>query len=440
MSDALIDQLRRYADAAGAMVPVRPLPHELGPDHGPARRSLGSRPRPVLLVAAIVVAVALAVGLVAIAGRGGDDRRHRRVTTVTTPKRPARWGPIPPSPLAARTGAAVVSSGREILVWGGEAGDDDVFADGAVYDVAHRRWRTMARSPLSARTDPIAVWTGSRLLVTGGKVPVGHDTSEGDDEHPTDAASYDPVTNRWRLEPSIGALQVTLAGATPATWTDRCLFVVGALRGTGSAPLGRGPACVTQDGRTSQGRSPTDGGSLGFPDPRTEPGYPRRRALWTGRSVIVVSMPKRSGVVIDTYYPGSRSWGTRRISKIDGRTVDSNAVVWSGDRAVIIGHATFGEVYDPVAHREPLIEPSRSRTQWPAVAVSSNVVTVGDRWLDPHDGTWHRAAGLPPGYGDTTMTVAIGGTAYVLGDGSCARTPCPIPTGRLRGITWRPPG
>jgi galactose oxidase-like protein len=106
-----------------------------------------------------------------------------------------RWEVLPPAPIAARFGASAVWTGREVLFWGGQGGPGTAFADGAAYDPATRRWRVLPAAPTGARTSHQAVWTGREMVVWGGFArccpidSVIHDPA---------AAAYDPVTDRWR--------------------------------------------------------------------------------------------------------------------------------------------------------------------------------------------------------------------------------------------------
>lgn len=83
------------------------------------------------------------------------------------------WGQISRSPLDARYWAAHVWTGREVIIWGGYnayAPEESrrVFADGAAYDPAADAWTMLAAAPLGPRCGHSAVWTGSHVIVWGG--------------------------------------------------------------------------------------------------------------------------------------------------------------------------------------------------------------------------------------------------------------------------------
>ncbi len=74
------------------------------------------------------------------------------------------------APGSGRTGAAVVWTGRRLLVWGGQTfpGATVTARHGLSYDPIGNRWSSLPQSPLPARVDPTAVWTGRELIVWGG--------------------------------------------------------------------------------------------------------------------------------------------------------------------------------------------------------------------------------------------------------------------------------
>jgi Galactose oxidase, central domain len=118
---------------------------------------------------------------------------------------------LPRAPLAARRDPAGVWTGRELVVWGGWAGNQaasQTFADGAAYNPETRRWRALAPAPLSARGSPVAVWTGREMVVWGGNDPARGRAGNA----LLDGAAYNPVTNSWRRIASAPAGSVRTSG------------------------------------------------------------------------------------------------------------------------------------------------------------------------------------------------------------------------------------
>lgn len=60
-------------------------------------------------------------------------------------------------------------TGRHMLVWGGF--DSTAHADGALYNRTADSWAVVAGDPLSAREHHAMVWTGQQLLIRGGQAP-----------------------------------------------------------------------------------------------------------------------------------------------------------------------------------------------------------------------------------------------------------------------------
>ena len=103
---------------------------------------------------------------------GGSCSGDRCDQTVSTPRDDGaaldpsanRWRSLAKSPLSARLRPASAWTGKELVVWGGQAGTT-YFADGAAYDPASDRWRPMA---WNSRFAPASVWTSQELIVWGG--------------------------------------------------------------------------------------------------------------------------------------------------------------------------------------------------------------------------------------------------------------------------------
>lgn len=140
------------------------------------------------------------------------------------------WRSLPPSPLAARTGALAVWSGQELLVWGGMVADEFV-ADGAAFDPVANRWRSLPPSPLSGRfaappgtvAQVPGVWTGKEMVVWG----QGAGVESPDADLPAGAA-YDPASDRWRL---VAPAPVAPRIAVPV-WTGQEMLVWGGQSGS----------------------------------------------------------------------------------------------------------------------------------------------------------------------------------------------------------------
>jgi hypothetical protein len=72
-------------------------------------------------------------------------------------------------------GAAVIWTGRRLLMWGGTTSRESAArlvtpSRGLRYDPRVDRWATLPPAPVPGRFEPVAAWTGRALIVVGGYV------------------------------------------------------------------------------------------------------------------------------------------------------------------------------------------------------------------------------------------------------------------------------
>lgn len=229
-----------------------------------------------------------------------------------------KWRKMARSPLSARDGAATVWTGKELIVWGGAAGDA-LLADGAAYNPARDSWRMLGPSPLAARTHPAAVWTGQAMLVWG-----GGETPDG--------ALYDPSADAWRKLPP-----VALAGRTGATtaWTGKEVLIWSGAAST----------------LTATGQALNDGAAY---DPardawRPIPAAPiagrfSEASAWTGQELVVwggdagLHAPFSDGAA---YNPSTGVWRMLPPAPVVERI--GPLAVWSGTEMIVWGGLGEGE-------------------------------------------------------------------------------------------------
>jgi N-acetylneuraminic acid mutarotase len=110
---------------------------------------------------------------------------------------------------------ASVWTGSELVVWGGEEADGLTIANtGAAYNPVTDSWRPIsAVGAPTARAHPAVVWTGQEMVVYGGNAGV-------------DARAYDPQADRWRSLSLRGA--PGLHGSGDAVWTGTEMLLWGA--------------------------------------------------------------------------------------------------------------------------------------------------------------------------------------------------------------------
>jgi hypothetical protein len=146
---------------------------------------------------------------------------------------------LPQSPLQGRTDPMAVWTGTRMIIWGGSAPKpitgETPFADGASYNPITRQWTRLPDAPISARSNAAAVWTGTEMIIWGGS---NNGTSL------TDGAAYNPATNTWRTIPSVD-LAATIRPTT--LWTGSEMIV---LEGFNGSPRGAALNPTTNTWRT----------------------------------------------------------------------------------------------------------------------------------------------------------------------------------------------
>jgi len=325
---------------------------------------------------------------------------------------------LPPGLLGRRNGAAVVWTGKELIVWGGVSVRGTVFqthADGAAYDPRTGRWALLPPAPESQWLQGdhgLAVWTGREMLVWGGVTipdPVGNPNVG----RPADGVAYDPGRRTWRRLPARTAQPTPGCGDCWAVWTGREL-VVGQVE---EADAGGGTVAVAYDPAANRWRplppSPTLTGGNGHLQART--------AMWAGTRLLVWNFWSRTaraandesgvsdrpnevpdGIDLWAYDPAGGRWTVLPAPPGEVRRVVAGAsMVWTG-REVVIASAqtaqrrtvTRAGRYDPdQAAWTPIAPPPRSRganlgpvtLEWTGSAVvePGNAVydPAADRWL-----------------------------------------------------------
>ena len=293
-----------------------------------------------------VVAVAVVAGVAGVFIGRATEAGHEAGPSLS-------WQPLPQPPIAGRSGAAAVWTGKEMIVWGGygRSGNAGQAADGAAYDPAMRAWRAIAPAPAgvqggagagvawtgdamvvwasnspdgpvgAAVYDPVSdtwrrlpagplgrrelyssVWTGTELLVIGGAL--------GDTQATPVAAALNPQSGTWRLVPAFDDL-VFFGGPNGAVWDGREVFVAGALSlcpERGSACAERRSILVAYDPAADTVRE------IALPAPSSAFGADTAASLkpigWTGTDVVFTAAGNRAAQLI-RYNPTIGGWKGR---------------------------------------------------------------------------------------------------------------------------------
>lgn len=241
------------------------------------------------------------------------------------------WSKLPAAPIAPRVEEAVVfaTNTSEMIVWGGASSTR--WADGAAYDTKRKTWRKLAPSPLSARIFPVAVWAGSKMLVVGGQSDACKGGAGLLRDACVDGATYDPVTDRWALLPSVPndaldalggcALTTGASGETATFW------------GGGQGPW---PPRWLDVGQSFDGVSGT-WTAIGAPAATTlsSAGRAGSACAWTGSQLLVWG-----GIVDGTtfptngaaYAPATKTWTALPSG---GPETDSQPTLWTGAEMIV---------------------------------------------------------------------------------------------------------
>jgi hypothetical protein len=170
----------------------------------------------------------------------------------------------------AREAHAAVWTGSRMIVWGGWNGGAHVDT-GGLYDPAGNAWTgaTATASSPGARQEHVAVWTGNRMVVWGGRNgnTLASVLSTG--------GLYDPVGNAWTGATVAPGATLTARSLPAAVWTGREMVIWGGHDAGGPMNTGARYSPATD---TWLGTIPTTGAPSG------RWGH---SAVWTGSRMIV---------------------------------------------------------------------------------------------------------------------------------------------------------
>jgi hypothetical protein len=332
---------------------------------------------------------------------------------------------LPPGLLGRRNGAAVVWTGKELIVWGGVSVRGTVFqthADGAAYDPRTGRWAPLPPAPESQWLQGdhgLAVWTGREMLVWGGDTFVDPVRTPGRARF-ADGVAYDPERRTWRRLPARTAQPTPGCGNCWAVWTGREL-VVGQVE---EADAGGGTVAVAYDPAANRWRSlppsPTLTDGSGHLQART--------AMWAGTRLLVWSFWSRTaraandetrasdrpnevpdGIDLWAYDPATDRWTVLPAPPSQVRRVAAySSMVWTGREVVIAsvqtgvvtgqaGTTTLAGRYDPDRARWTPVAPPPIRGGKVILAWTGAAVVELNRnaVYDPATDGWLRLPALP---------------------------------------------
>jgi len=218
------------------------------------------------------------------------------------------WVLLATPPIRDRWPAVLVSTGTEIIVFGGEGiSGGGTFSDGAIYDLGRDEWRILQPAPIAIGSEPGWVWTGSELIVW-------------DDGRR--AAAFDPVADTWRVIdpwPLAGSLYAR------AIWTGEEIIDI--------------QAGLAVDG--------SDGSSRRIAEP---PAIPDSAVpVWTGELIVLST----GGFA---YRPDSDEWiptGSNALNSV------STGAAWTGRFVVAVDYEGAAARFDPATAEWLILPPTQ---------------------------------------------------------------------------------
>jgi N-acetylneuraminic acid mutarotase len=222
-----------------------------------------------------------------------------------------------------------VWTGTEMIVWGGWNGSVDL-GDGARYDPASDTWTPLLGGNAAfPRRGHSAVWTGTQMIIWGGT----------DGPYYNTGGRYDPATSIWTAT-STGPNVPSARVSHTAVWTGKAMIVWG----------GSDPAIADTGGRydpVTNVWSPTSTG-VNVPSARSS-----HTAVWTGTEMIVWGGGTNTG---GRYDPSTDSWTSTSTGANVPLSRSYHTAVWTGSEMVIwggaqsVGPAATGGRYNPVTN------------------------------------------------------------------------------------------
>jgi hypothetical protein len=247
---------------------------------------------------------------------------------------------------AAIASGVVVSSGAEVLFWGGrlseytdrvENGHEAMATGGVAYDPVTDTWRTLAtaNAPEMKCGAARGVWTGSKLLVVRGRCVLSGREGEPESTWPAQSALYDPVADTWQSLPEIHTAWKGSVGFSLA-WTGSKAIVFGGFEDEYSLMSSAGATYDPVANAWTHFSLPFDHGRSGH------------TAIWTGSTMLVMGgyasgfdcATPGKGFSVDPFTNGVASSLPERP---EGKRAPFGNVHWTGSAVI---------TYSPVEHAD----------------------------------------------------------------------------------------
>lgn len=250
---------------------------------------------------------------------------------------------------AARWKHLAVWTGREMIVWGGDAVATGEFTSGGRYDPVADSWTpTTVVNAAAPRSAASAVWSGREMIIWGGvslSTPSCCFLATG--------GRYDPLTDTWAATSTTGAPTGRYAHA--AAWTGNRMFVWGGVFFFLNN-LQQRQYVYLNDGRLYDPVTDTWAAVAALNAPPARSGHV---AIWTGARVLVWGGSSSASGQIELrggrYDPNHDSWEATSTSTTLNASGSYTGIAWTGNVMIVWGQnngptdSGRGGRYDPVA-------------------------------------------------------------------------------------------
>jgi Kelch motif len=191
------------------------------PDPRASRSARSTRRRRTSILAAAAVLLVALVVVLSTRSESPTDPSRVSATGGSPATTPPPTPTTEPATRSSRTFPVSVWTGDSYFVWSGEAGqyESSARADGWMYNPTTGRTVDVPTAPIAPRTEAVGVWTGREVIVCCGRsigTGASYDTAT--------AAAFRPDTGTWRrlADPPTGSDR----GFGAAVWTGTEMIVV----------------------------------------------------------------------------------------------------------------------------------------------------------------------------------------------------------------------
>lgn len=261
----------------------------------------------------------------------------------------------------------LVWTGKKLIVWGGWRGDK-ALADGGVYDPLTDTWDAVETDGApEGRERHTAVWSGTEMLVWGGENTAGESMSSG--------GRYRPDTKSWTPIPTAGAPEARVSHT--AVWADDRMIVWGGR--TGQEELGTGGIFNPANGGSWQA-TPGGGPTKRVNHTAVWAKEAQQMIVWGGSPFGFGSRLTRTG----------NAWSWTSMSEPTGIIPrrDRHSAVWTGTHMIVfggdaegLGQSIDGASYEPETDTWTAL-PFSSELYYAVLGIEDHTaVWVNDRML-----------------------------------------------------------